>query len=1117
MTEEPISTGGDHAEEVDEIVYATEDPEGETPVFAHTLADALPYSLLPWSSLERLLKRVATRVLGWDQVRVYGTPGQTQYGIDIIGIQPDGTYGAIQSKHYKSFDETDLRRAVAAYRPDKLPIKGITRLIVATAVGTNRRQIIDVLDELRPSHQVILEFWDASNLDESLQRHADIVATFFGMDAAQQFCGYAPKLVEPPHPERALVATNVARGPENLPVVVAALARAQRPHVDPAEAASAYSEAQQVLRQANFAAHARVLDADRIDALLQAGRHRDAVVSLAEAFWDAVNVAELDQADLHARRLQDLRTRPTPAQPGNAKSFSPEEVDSEAVTNTDVAIATDSAQPVASTGSDPQDQATTDTSDEAEDAEVHFVEQLTQIVLIAHAVARTPAGSIESICPGLDLVGLVAAFETDQVMCEQVGRLAVLVAQTALNDPTDDWAEREVDQLRAASALLADLEQPGAMVESIRYALAIEVADAAQDWNNLRLQARKRLLDRDVIANLEARYAMANALRGHFEEADLGWLDAIEQACLDGHYSDAAEWVFARRNTLLATHLWPTQDPNTFYRTAHALQHLGGGPRQAVIRRTADRATDNALNEKTRAAALGARDYARRAYAIGSWRQYGHASILLARAYTDSGRHLDAVTRLITAGETDKAVRAARAATNTWLDVTPLMGSGSPRTQTVSFRVLAVQGDLLPDERVADVEDVTLTVVRTVLGPTPTGSGFDPPFLAALRVLGAIATRLRPETASELIDLLQPSVERNPGHYHHSDEWHVQIMAGIADSHPDLREQALNQLVGLGVTDTGASTYVTRHALHVLADHLDVVDPLLQRLIEQQHPQAARLRARIAPGEQDTFSDEAMEAARQRLLAPPDTTPGVHVVGSQLGDDAVVVQHLPVPQRLELVKALISHSQAEPPPVYDVTEYLNAATSLTNDFDAQPELFQLVLKLATQEPSAPAMPMPTSPLSAFRVTGFETDPRPAAALLAARLASTDDERGQAQETCLRLLLWNGENASTLTFAIWEAFGSDIATILPMLAAQPTSTFRSLAAEAWAHYGSEDHYVGERLAFDSEPAVRRILARTLARIRREGTLGKPNERVLSILESDPLHSVRTLVQNSVAPQ
>jgi hypothetical protein len=76
------------------------------------LTEYLDFDRLTWENFERLLVRVAQDVRGLRNVRRFGTRGQSQKGLDVIGINSANKAEGIQSKRRKTFTKRDLDDAV---------------------------------------------------------------------------------------------------------------------------------------------------------------------------------------------------------------------------------------------------------------------------------------------------------------------------------------------------------------------------------------------------------------------------------------------------------------------------------------------------------------------------------------------------------------------------------------------------------------------------------------------------------------------------------------------------------------------------------------------------------------------------------------------------------------------------------------------------------------------------------------------------------------------------------------------------------------------------------------------------------------------------------------------
>lgn len=67
------------------------------------LTETLPATAVKWENFERLLLRMGHQVLGLRDVKRFGSAGQAQKGIDVVGLDADLNAVAIQSKRYQTF------------------------------------------------------------------------------------------------------------------------------------------------------------------------------------------------------------------------------------------------------------------------------------------------------------------------------------------------------------------------------------------------------------------------------------------------------------------------------------------------------------------------------------------------------------------------------------------------------------------------------------------------------------------------------------------------------------------------------------------------------------------------------------------------------------------------------------------------------------------------------------------------------------------------------------------------------------------------------------------------------------------------------------------------------
>jgi hypothetical protein len=275
------------------------------------LLELLPTHEMTWPSFESLLKRVARDVEGLRAVRLYGVPGQAQDGIDLAGINPAGENEAVQGKRYQTFTVGDLDKAVGKYVDGTLPFT-IRRLAVGVSCRANDKKLTNRLIELNSHHtDVEFELWDRDRLSEMLRNRPEIVREFFGASTAARFCGGYTISPQPVPPlDAAVVADAVMRGPAKASGAKEELDAAGRCRgTDPGEAVAHVRKAQQRLRAAGFAAHARVLDASVVEILSDAGSAVEAALLLAEGVWSALEEDSTDDAARLSRQFGILAGR----------------------------------------------------------------------------------------------------------------------------------------------------------------------------------------------------------------------------------------------------------------------------------------------------------------------------------------------------------------------------------------------------------------------------------------------------------------------------------------------------------------------------------------------------------------------------------------------------------------------------------------------------------------------------------------------------------------------------------------------------------------------------------------------------------------------------------------
>ena len=174
------STGADLADAPDgnlDAQYTRTDVGGlasasavSRPLVPDGLLAELPFPLPHWEDFERLIVALARDVDDLVELRRYGTSGQAQHGIDVIGFtrrerQPQ----AYQGKNVSKFDESDLTAAVSKFTEGRRPF-GAKRLVLAVAAPVNGTRTLERLDEaITANPDLVIEVWDAFRINELLR------------------------------------------------------------------------------------------------------------------------------------------------------------------------------------------------------------------------------------------------------------------------------------------------------------------------------------------------------------------------------------------------------------------------------------------------------------------------------------------------------------------------------------------------------------------------------------------------------------------------------------------------------------------------------------------------------------------------------------------------------------------------------------------------------------------------------------------------------------------------------------------------------------------------------------------------------------------------------------
>lgn len=990
----------------------------------------LPTNLMEWRDFEKLLLRVAHEIRGLRSVVMYGRQGQTQDGLDVVGINAATEPEGVQAKKYAKFGKADLELAVSKYTSGTRPIE-VTYLAIGVASPVEDTEVAKRLIELNVDHQPVeIEIWDQGHLSTLLRKRPDIVREFFGPGTAERFCGgHAEAPVPVPGSGSIATAEAIALGPEQAGEAGSELALADAVDADdPEQALRHVRRAQDFLTEAKFHAHASVLD-ERVAALLtRLGRTDEASRLLLDRFWDRLAEEQGHELGQICEALSGL-PQGEPTESGGA-------------------------------------------------AELPAV----AITRAALSMVRNPLGEL----PGLTtLLGI-----TDDEL--QQARLSLLAAEIATADGNEEW-------LTANRAALEEVAQHQFTDAELSVRLRLIAAEGTGDWTVLIGGARTRAHGRRLAALVLARHARYLATHGQPGDADQSWIEAVEQACLCDQNCDAAAWIYSRRQ-LKTRHASFFKD--TFHPLAAALNARPSHPPIAAASAPVrERALEAIQRGDDRRALPLLRRHLRDAVVGGRWQDEYDARRLIAESYAKVGSTDLAARHLVLGGEAKRAHELGRSAGDTYIDVRRHLTAPSYWVRAAALRLIAAQADVIPDEHVREIGEFALGVVdaanrgELVDGPPM----FDPSvYRAAIEALGSLAARLAPDQAKLLLEHLEPLVDVEPGHYRFTDDAHGDALSGIAAARAELRQPALVQLARLFLRSDHS---VPRLGRDLLVRHYETIAHVMQPAADDGLLAAATIQALAVPAQ---MTAAAREEAALRLAAPTSNTQGVYSIGTGAGRDSVIAADLPPDRRARLVEHQLDSVASPHEPGPNRREYLLAAANLAiglSTEDAE-RLFPRALAAATTPSISEAdsvLAEFTHPLSAARVT-VDGRSRGAAALLAARLAATRDQRAAARAAALSLIGRERDDVD-VTRAL-QVLQDDLTEIVALLSTMSWS-LRCLAAIAWAKDPSNGP-IGERLATDPDARVRRTLAEALS----AATPDARTDDVREQLAADPRHSVRS---------
>ena len=712
---------------------------------------------------------------------------------------------------------------------------------------------------------------------------------------------------------------------------------------------------------------------------------------------------------------------------------------------------------------------------------------------LSHAIRlrRDYAGTLEHLAAAVDALTDGDPHRVDAVL---------VLAEEAVAARRPEFVEARSDLLHDLALSMRHTSQGLLTAARLRMCRA----ECIGGWEELAATARDTYPPA-VTALVLARYARHLSLVPQPQPSVARWRDAVERACVEGLNDDAADWLYALRAVRLQNGLMGG-DINDLHRHAQALRAAGSGTLLPEPYPARERALANLRDKQWPDALETVRRYLWRSVVAADWPGELEAHELLGDLFVQTGRGHEAIRHYVIAGEGAKLVELADAAGDQQVRLPGDLLTPRPWERAAAFSFAAATADLIVDE---DARYWCTAAFREVTDhPQPVPRGAPNPRLAAFKAFGQLAAVSTMEQARRFLEIGRELVSRQPNAYHFTDEDHVHALIGIARAHPDLRAEALDQLLQALLIDQRMAELLLRHGRDLLRD-----DSIRTVAAVKDAAAGGSLYAALALIAAEADTTQAEPLARQRLeaaLAPRVHQPGVHTIGTGLGQTAALVTTLPEDDRVRFARGMLDFANDHEEMAQNRREAVAALRGIARHIsgDVRDELFEQILPYVEgRHDSADgdaSFPATADPLERFKLSLGDASLAPTALMAAAALARDPEQYSTIQHNAMfQLRDATGERMNSIAVALASLPPETVTVPLEVLASHPSHWLRALAAVIWAQRTDQPEEIGVALAGDWSRDVRGSLAGSL---RNDGR----HESVRAMLSNDPRRSIRHLL-------
>jgi hypothetical protein len=284
------------------------------------------------------------------------------------------------------------------------------------------------------------------------------------------------------------------------------------------------------------------------------------------------------------------------------------------------------------------------------------------------------------------------------------------------------------------------------------------------------------------VAWAHARYARHLALSGDGAGAQENYLEAIERACTEEMFDEAADWLYALRTVRFwyETFAGDDQHPLAQALRPHAKpSSLPGSPH------TAELALHAMLDETSPLEALQrARRWRWQAVVRAQLTNELAAVRAIGTLQQRQGEVGEAIQSYVRAGNSKKAAAAARNLPEQPAHIDRRLLTAVPARRAAAYSAVAAAGDLLDDDEARTWADQALDEIANDTTTMPVRE--PSPLLQAFDVLASLSEVLSTDQEERLLALVEPRIDRPDNLYLQTDEAIAKILLSLTSRLPSV-------------------------------------------------------------------------------------------------------------------------------------------------------------------------------------------------------------------------------------------------------------------------------------------------------------------------------------------